>query len=459
MQPDLFGDLVDDEGDPYGLMERIKELEKKNKDKDNIILQLQEEIKRLKNLAVSPSLARNSELLPSTSQQEHQDCGNRKELIDLESNSNSKAQTVEISQSELVPSTSQQEHQDGSCRNKLIDLENTKSRNLQVVQVDSEDSSGNSKAETVEISRITKMDEFECFDYLSFKAIQYDGLRDELSDKGPIAGEGHFGLVREFKFRGQEVVVKTISVDQELKSQCLEVELSLKLCHPNIITAQFLFFTEYELDKTKHQVNLVMPFMDKYDLRHEVEMRDGNISEPQVNKICFEVSKALEYLHSKNIVHRDLKPENIFLSSSNKIKLGDFGICAYFTDKKKIKTVDIIGTLLYMPPESLKEGRKHSWEVDIWALGVTYCELISKFDFAPFCCESRSNEEQIDIIKKFKYPKEHPLTMTTKDQRSYKLSLKQDKIVRGCLRKMASERPKAAALSYLFGALPHELLF
>ena len=48
IQPDLFGDLVDDEGDPYGLMERIKELEKKNKDKDNIILQLQEEIKRLK---------------------------------------------------------------------------------------------------------------------------------------------------------------------------------------------------------------------------------------------------------------------------------------------------------------------------------------------------------------------------------------------------------------------------
>jgi serine/threonine protein kinase len=221
-------------------------------------------------------------------------------------------------------------------------LENTKSRNLQVVQVDSEDSSGNSKAETVEISRITKMDEFECFDYLSFKAIQYDGLRDELSDKGPIAGEGHFGLVCEYKFQGQEVVVKTISVDQELKSQCLEVELSLKLCHPNIITAQFLFFTEYELDKTKHQVNLVMPFMDKYDLRHEVEMRDGNISEPQVNKICFEVSKALEYLHSKNIVHRDLKPENIFLSSSNKIKLGDFGICAYFTDKKKLKLLILL---------------------------------------------------------------------------------------------------------------------
>jgi hypothetical protein len=422
-QSDLFGNLVDD---PYQLMERIKELEKvnkeeikKNKEKDDIILKLQEEINRLKNPAVSPSLTKSSELLSSTSQQEHQDSSSRQELIKTE---------------------------------------NIKSRNLQVLEVVLEDSSNNSKAQTVEISRFTLMDEDECSDYLSFEAIQYDGLKDELYDMGPVAGEGNFGLVREYKFRGQEVVVKLLSADLLLKSQCLEVELSLKLRHPNIITGQFFFLTLNPFDQT--QVNIVMPLMDKYDLRHEVEMRDRNISEPQVNKICFEVCKALEYLHSKNIVHRDLKPDNIFLSSSNEIKLGDFGICAYFPpEPKKIKTVDIIGTLPYMPPESCDKRKWHSWQVDIWALGVTFCELISKFDFAPFCySESLSSKEQRNIIIEFKYPR-GPLTINPQHKQSYTLSDQQNTIVKSCLSKNDSKRPTAAALSNLFQALPHELLF
>jgi len=35
---------------------------------------------------------------------------------------------------------------------------------------------------------------------------------------------------------------------------------------------------------------------------------------------------SLDYVHSRKILHRDIKSQNIFLTKSNTVKLGDFGI-------------------------------------------------------------------------------------------------------------------------------------
>lgn len=45
-------------------------------------------------------------------------------------------------------------------------------------------------------------------------------------------------------------------------------------------------------------------------------------------KILFEISRALDFLHSLEppVLHRDIKPENIFISNSNSAIIGDFGI-------------------------------------------------------------------------------------------------------------------------------------
>lgn len=91
-----------------------------------------------------------------------------------------------------------------------------------------------------------------------------------------------------------------------------------------------------------------------------------------------EVLLTLEYLHNQNIVYRDLKPENIVLSMSDRghIKLVDFGFAKQFKSNNH-RTNTNCGTPAYIAPEVLRGNFEHSFEVDIWGLGVLMVELVS----------------------------------------------------------------------------------
>ncbi len=405
------------------LLNRIRELEKLNLEKDK-------EIKELKNI-----------------------------IDDLQSKD--KASAPQRPPTSLSPSTSQQEPATDSHE----DYEN------EIIEVDLDN-----REQPVQISRFEQEDDVLCKTYLRIELSKCPNFDQGLLTVEDIVGKGSFGIVYKATYQEKLVVVKVLSLDVPLNEQCRELELATKLCHENVITAEFFYVTEIEVEvqnqldnddqkqcqvELKYYVNLVMPFMDKFDLRKVIEDRGRHITPEQCNKICFEVSKALVYLHSKNIVHRDLKPENIFISSQNEIKLGDYGLCAYCSEK--IKTVRRCGTLPYMAPEVCNPGLHHTHNVDIWALGVTFCELLSKFDNAPYCfSDSLSNSEQRAKITKFRYPR-YPLRIPDEkipggpDQ--YILSSEQDNIARGCLHQTITKRHKASALSELFKVLPHELLF
>lgn len=78
---------------------------------------------------------------------------------------------------------------------------------------------------------------------------------------------------------------------------------------------------------------------------------------------------SLQFLHKHKVIHRDLKLGNLLLSDKMEIKLGDFGLATrveYDGERKKT----ICGTPNYIAPEILENKSGHSYEVDLWSLGV-----------------------------------------------------------------------------------------
>jgi len=83
----------------------------------------------------------------------------------------------------------------------------------------------------------------------------------------------------------------------------------------------------------------------------------------------------MKYMHSHRVIHRDLKLGNIFLNEKMEVKCGDFGLATKLEfDGERKRT--ICGTPNYIAPEILEGKQGHSYEVDVWSLGVIIYTLI-----------------------------------------------------------------------------------
>jgi polo-like kinase 1 len=125
-----------------------------------------------------------------------------------------------------------------------------------------------------------------------------------------------------------------------------------------------------------------------------------------------QIIAALKYLHAHRIIHRDLKLGNLFLNAAMEVKLGDFGLAAKLDfDGERKRT--ICGTPNYIAPEVLEGRSGHSYEVDIWSLGVIiYTLIIGK---PPF--ETNDVKATYRRIKQnsYSFPEHIPISAAAKD--------------------------------------------
>ena len=223
-----------------------------------------------------------------------------------------------------------------------------------------------------------------------------DGLGQQKTIKYKIIkflGKGGFAIVYEGKNLNtkEHVALKTIKnenleTEKDKYKLKMEVKIHQDLDHQNICKFHRVF-------KTKKNTFIVLELCKNGSLKDLLKKRK-RLTPLEVRGYMHKLTIALIYLKKLKIIHRDLKIGNLFLDEKMVLKVGDFGLAAKLFDKKE-KRFSICGTPNYIAPETLlKKG--HSFEVDIWALGVIMFRLL--FGRSPF--ETKSVRDTYRKIKK-----------------------------------------------------------
>lgn len=209
-----------------------------------------------------------------------------------------------------------------------------------------------------------------------------------------LLGEG--GMARVYKAThqdiGKPVVIKLMhphlsprEKETGLKRFMLEIEVSAKLNHPNLVSV-------YDGGIINSRPYLVMEYIKGQSLR-QYSARHGALPYDEAVNIVMQMCAGLQEAHAEGIIHRDLKPENVMLREQadrpDWVKIVDFGIAHLKAAGPKLTATGVaIGTVDYMSPEYLSD-QPIDGRADVYAVGIILFELLTgKCPFESESCEA-----------------------------------------------------------------------
>lgn len=190
-----------------------------------------------------------------------------------------------------------------------------------------------------------------------------------------VLGEGGMAIVylADDIFTSRRVAIKMIREETAQDPLNIarferEARAAAELLHPNIV--QILNVGEFN-----NKPYIVMEYVKSNSLR-DILQRRGSFPYDEASDIMLQLTAGIYVAHQQGVIHRDLKPQNILMQPDGTAKISDFGI-ATFENAPQITQHDMVmGSVHYMSPE-VAQGYPATVQSDIYALGITYFELLS----------------------------------------------------------------------------------
>lgn len=204
-----------------------------------------------------------------------------------------------------------------------------------------------------------------------------------------LLGKGGFATVYKAydKILEMPVALKFFHPQEQANKYTIinEIKKAITLSHPNIVKYYGVeTLANRNLHGQEEDVQIgVMEFVQEGQLK--TYMSQHPLTTEQLKKLLIDVLEGLKYLHNEGMIHRDIKPQNILLGrdKQNRLvaKIADFGISKN-ADSNQASASILLGTIEYMAPEQFNPERyginkKISYNVDIWAFGVTAYYLLT----------------------------------------------------------------------------------
>lgn len=189
-------------------------------------------------------------------------------------------------------------------------------------------------------------------------------------------GEGGMSIVYKAKdiVTGKDVAIKILKEDTlknptNIERFNREARATASLSHPNIVRV-------ITVGTQNGRPYMITDFIKGKTLRDVLDQR-GRLSSQEALDAMNQLCSAVLYAHQNNVIHRDIKPQNVFLTPDGTIKLGDFGIATFMNASNHVtRTQAVVGSVHYLAPE-VAGGHIATPQSDIYALGVTFFELVT----------------------------------------------------------------------------------
>ncbi|XP_077349529.1 focal adhesion kinase 1 isoform X16 [Lithobates pipiens] len=206
------------------------------------------------------------------------------------------------------------------------------------------------------------------------EAGDYEIQRDRI-ELGRCIGEGQFGDVHQGVYMSPEnpalsVAIKTCKncTSDSVREKFLQEALTMRqFDHPHIVKLIGVI--------TENPVWIIMELCTLGELRSFLQVRKYNLDLASLILYAYQLSTALAYLESKRFVHRDIAARNVLVSSTDCVKLGDFGLSRYMEDSTYYKASKGKLPIKWMAPESIN-FRRFTSASDVWMFGVCMWEIL-----------------------------------------------------------------------------------
>lgn len=258
--------------------------------------------------------------------------------------------------------------------------------------------------------------------------------RYELGEILGFGGMSEVHLARDVRLH-RDVAVKVLRADLARDPSFYlrfrrEAQNAAALNHPAIVAVYDTGEAETAAGPLPY---IVMEYVNGVTLR-DIVHTDGPMPPKRAIEVIADACQALNFSHQHGIIHRDVKPANIMISTTNAVKVMDFGIARAIADSGNsvTQTAAVIGTAQYLSPEQAR-GDAVDARSDVYSLGCVLYEILT--GEPPFIGDS-------PVAVAYQHVREDPIPPS---QRHEGISPELDAVVLKALAKNPDNRYQTAA--------------